>query len=92
MGLQGTFSVGLLCVSWTDAEKETVGTSCVAQGCAESKMSLSCSCLSLCRAQHGCPSRCCAFRVKAGEEAEPLSPGEKRLCTACDHFCVCMDL
>lgn len=47
MGLQGTCSVELLCVSWTDAEKETVGTPWVAQGSSESKMSLLCSCPSL---------------------------------------------
>lgn len=91
MGLQGTCSVALLCVSWTDAEKETVVTSWVAQGCAESKMSLLCTHSSLCRALHGHAS-CFAFWVKAGEEVEPLSLGGKRLWTGCDHFCVGMDL
>lgn len=43
LGLQGTCNVGLLCVSWTDAEREAVGTSWVVQGHAESKASLLCS-------------------------------------------------
>lgn len=78
MGLQGTCSVALLCVSRTDAEKETAVTSWAAQGCAKSKTSLLCSHPSLCRALHGHPS-CFAFWVKAGEEAGSLSPGGKRL-------------
>lgn len=43
MGLQGTCNVGLPCVSQTDAEREALGMSWVAQGHAESKASLFCS-------------------------------------------------
>ena len=43
MGLQGTCNVGLLCVSWTNAERGAVSMSWFVQGRAESKGSLLCS-------------------------------------------------